>query len=105
MYLNKLQKVSHILIASWDDYLKLSKAVMIFLRKWVVRISDHGLEQIYAVDYNETEIKNIFRKLTAGETMAGIEHMKFKSAMLVKFAEWDHEKNWVQQYHLGAIEK
>jgi glucuronate isomerase len=23
--------------------------------------------------------------------------------MLVKFAEWDHEKNWVQQYHLGAL--
>jgi glucuronate isomerase len=29
--------------------------------------------------------------------------MKFKSAMLVKFAEWDHEKKWVQQYHLGAL--
>jgi glucuronate isomerase len=23
--------------------------------------------------------------------------------MLVIFAEWDHEKNWVQQYHLGAL--
>ena len=29
--------------------------------------------------------------------------MKFKSAMLHQFAIWDHEKGWVQQYHLGAL--
>jgi glucuronate isomerase len=29
--------------------------------------------------------------------------MKFKSAILLKFADWDHEKKWVQQYHLGAL--
>lgn len=23
--------------------------------------------------------------------------------MLIYFAEWDHEKGWVQQYHLGAL--
>jgi glucuronate isomerase len=32
-----------------------------------------------------------------------LEVRKFKSAMLVYFAELDHEKGWVQQYHLGAI--
>ena len=31
------------------------------------------------------------------------EILKFQSAMLIQFAEWDHEKGWVQQYHLGAI--
>ncbi len=29
--------------------------------------------------------------------------MKFKSALLFEFALWDHEKGWVQQYHLGAL--
>ncbi len=23
--------------------------------------------------------------------------------MLLQFAEWDYEKNWVQQFHLGAL--
>ena len=23
--------------------------------------------------------------------------------MLIEFAKWDHEKGWVQQYHLGAL--
>ena len=61
------------------------------------------MEQLYAVDYQESEVRNIFRKLTAGESISQPENIKFKSAMLVKFAEWDHEKKWVQQFHLGAL--
>ena len=102
-YLNKLQAVSNILIASFDDYLDALKSRHDFFAEMGCSISDHGLEQIYAVDYNDSEIKNIFRKLTAGESISQPENMKFKSAMLIKFAQWDHEKNWVQQYHLGAL--
>ena len=102
-YLNKLQAVSNILIASFDDYLDALKNSHDFFAEMGCTISDHGLEQIYAVDYNDSEIKNIFRKLTAGESISQPENMKFKSAMLIKFAEWDHEKSWVQQYHLGAL--
>ena len=102
-YVNKLQAVSNILIASWDDYLKALKSRHDFFAENGCCISDHGLEQLYAVDYQEAEIRNIFRKLTEGETISQPENMKFKSAMLVKFAEWDHEKKWVQQYHLGAL--
>lgn len=102
-YVNKLQEVSNILIATFDDYLHALKSRHDFFAEMGCSISDHGLEQILAVDYSEAEIKNIFRKLTAGETISQPENIKFKSAMLVKFAEWDHEKNWVQQYHLGAL--
>ena len=102
-YVNKLQEVSDILIASFDDYLRALKNRHDFFAEMGCTISDHGLEQIYAVDYNDSEIKNIFRKLTAGESISQPENMKFKSAMLIKFAEWDHEKSWVQQYHLGAL--
>lgn len=102
-YVNTLQEVSNILIASFDDYLLALKSRHDFFAEMGCCISDHGLEQIYAVDYNEAEIKNIFRKITAGESISQPENMKFKSAMLVKFATWDHEKNWVQQYHLGAL--
>ena len=102
-YVNKLQAVSNILIASWDDYLKALKSRHDFFAENGCCISDHGLEQLYAVDYQEAEISNIFRKLTTGESISQPENIKFKSAMLVKFAEWDHEKKWVQQYHLGAL--
>jgi hypothetical protein len=31
------------------------------------------------------------------------EQLKFRSAMLLQFAEWDWEKGWVQQFHIGAL--
>ena len=66
-------------------------------------VSDHGLEQVYAEDYTETEIKNSFDKIRSGKALDYAENLKFKSAMLIEFAKWDHEKGWVQQYHLGAL--
>jgi glucuronate isomerase len=102
-YVNKLQEVSNILIASFDEFLQALKSRHDFFAEMGCCVSDHGLEQIYAVDYNDAEIKNIFRKLTSSESISQQENIKFKSAMLVIFAGWDHEKNWVQQYHLGAL--
>jgi glucuronate isomerase len=66
-------------------------------------VSDHGLEQIYAEDYTQNEIENIFSKSRSGKELAAEENLKFKSAMLEVFAVWDWEKGWVQQYHLGAL--
>lgn len=102
-YVDKLQSVSDRLISGYDEYLDALKSRHDFFAEMGCTISDHGLEQMYAVDYNEAEIKNIFRKVTIGEAISQPENIKFKSAMLVKLAEWDHEKGWVQQYHLGAL--
>jgi glucuronate isomerase len=61
------------------------------------------LEQVYAEDYTEAEVENIFSKLRSGKKLLLEERLKFKSAMLEMFALWDHEKGWVQQFHLGAL--
>lgn len=66
-------------------------------------VSDHGLEQLYAEDYNLSELPALFSKIRSGGEVSYDDRLKFKSAMLVQFAEWDWEKGWVQQYHLGAL--
>jgi glucuronate isomerase len=66
-------------------------------------VSDHGLEQIYSEDYTDSDVNNIFIKLRSGKELDLTEKLKFKSAMLYYFALWDHEKKWVQQFHLGAL--
>jgi glucuronate isomerase len=66
-------------------------------------VSDHGLEYIFAEDYTDEEINTIFNKIRNGRELLLAENLKFKSAMLYIFAIWDHEKGWVQQYHLGAL--
>jgi glucuronate isomerase len=66
-------------------------------------VSDHGLEEIYAEDFTGSEIEVIFNKIHQGKGLNDVEQRKFKSAMLLHFAEWDWEKGWVQQFHLGAL--
>jgi len=67
------------------------------------RLSDHGLEHIYAEDYTEEQITKIFGQLVSGAYVSDHEKWQFKSAMLVYFAHLDHAKGWTQQFHLGAL--
>ena len=102
-YLSKLETVSNISIASYNDYLDALKSRHDFFATMNCSVSDHGLEQIYAEDYTPAEIENIFNKIRSGKNLSKEENLKFKSAMLEIFAVWDWEKGWVQQYHLGAL--
>ncbi len=102
-YVDKVESISGISVAGYDDYLKALKARHDFFATVGCKVSDHGLEQIYAEDFTETEIKTCFDKIRSGKELDQQENLKFKSAMLIEFAKWDHEKGWVQQYHLGAL--
>lgn len=102
-YVAKVEAASNISVSSYDDYLKALKNRHDFFATMGASVSDHGLEQIYAEDYTDIEIRSIFAKLRSGSNVSYEENLKFKSAMLVDFAKWDHEKGWVQQYHLGAL--
>jgi len=102
-YVAKVEAASNISVSSYDDYLKALKNRHDFFATMDCKVSDHGLEVIYAEDYTDAEIRNIFSKIRGGTALSYEENVKFKSAMLVEFAKWDHEKGWIQQYHLGAI--
>ncbi len=102
-YLTGLEKAADVSISTYNDYLVALKKRHTYFVANNCRVSDHGLEEIYAEDYTATEIAGIFAKIRSGGSLSLEEKRKFKSAMLVTFAEWDHEKGFVQQYHLGAL--
>lgn len=103
VYLQKLETVTDRSITSYADYLDVLKSRHDYFAEMGCSVSDHGLEYICADDYTESEISQIFDRALIGSQTTREESSKFRSAMLLQFAEWDAEKNWVQQYHLGAL--
>ncbi|NCD70995.1 glucuronate isomerase [Mucilaginibacter agri] len=103
LYINKVEEVTGIQISTYKDYLIALEARHDYFAQHGCCVSDHGLEQIYAEDYTEQEVSSIFDKIRAGKSLQHDEVLKFKSALLYEFAIWDHDKQWVQQYHLGAL--
>jgi glucuronate isomerase len=102
-YIKKLETTTNIAISSFDDFLYALQNRHDFFASMGCSVSDHGLEEIYADDFTGSEIDSIFNKVHGGKNLSEAEQRKFKSAMLIHFAEWDWEKGWVQQFHLGAL--
>ena len=102
-WVKKLAETADINIATFDNFIEAITKRHEFFHSNGCRLSDHGLENIYCEDYSESEIINIFDKAIVGKTLTNMEVLKFKSAMLYQFAVMDHEKDWVQQFHLGVI--
>jgi len=102
-YIDKVAQVTDSEINDYESYLAALKKRHDFFAENGCSVSDHGLEQIYAEDYTQEEIRSIFTKIRTKQVLMPGEILKFKSAMLYEFAIWDHEKGWVQQYHLGAL--
>lgn len=102
-YIKKLQDITSYQITDFKTYLKALKDRHDYFDANGCSVSDHGLEQLYVADYTDQEIDLIFDKLIHQQKLNEQEILQFKSAMLYHFAIWDHEKGWVQQYHLGAL--
>jgi glucuronate isomerase len=102
-YVNALAEAAGQSIRSLADYKAAIKSRHDFFYEAGCRLSDHGLEHIYAEEFTEEEIELIFERLITGKLISKKEKWQFKSAMLVYFAHLDHARGWTQQFHLGAI--
>ena len=67
------------------------------------RLSDHGIEEFYAEDYDAAAIDRIFADALAGRPVGEADVRRFKSCMLEIFGEMDHASDWTQQFHYGTI--
>ncbi len=102
-YLNRLEAAADVDIVSYDDLLAALRRRHDFFAELGGKLSDHGLEHLYADDYTEEEISTIFSRARGGKAPDGAETRQFRSAVLFEWAKLDHEKGWTQQFHLGAL--
>ena len=65
-YVEKLAEVSGVTISNFDDMIAALRKRHDFFAEQGCRLSDHGIEEFYAEDYTDAEIKAIFNKVYGG---------------------------------------
>jgi len=102
-WLNRLAEAADVDIRNWDSYVEALRERHAFFHEMGCRLSDHGIETVYAEPYSGAEITAAFAKIRSGDALDAEQVLKFRSAMLYEFGIMDHERDWTQQYHLGAL--
>jgi glucuronate isomerase len=102
-YLNTLFEVAGVSNGStYEDLLAALKNRHDFFAEMGGRLSDHGLEHIYA-SFDESAAREALAETLSGKTSSDELRTAFKSVLLYDLAKMDHSKDWAQQFHLGAL--
>ena len=102
-WVDELAEAADVEVVGFPSFLEAIRRRHDYFHERGCRLSDHGLETAWSIDYSDAEIRSVFEEVRAGDLPDEGEVAKFKSAMLYAFGVMDHEKDWVQQFHLGAI--
>jgi glucuronate isomerase len=102
-WIGRLEAASGIAADSYGRFLEALEQRHAFFHEMGCRLSDHGLEAPYAEAFTEAEVAAIFDRSRQMQPLAFDEILKFKSALLLSFAEMDAGRNWTQQFHFGAL--
>ena len=102
-YIDRLSAAGNTAIDSYRLLLEVLKKRHDFFHESGCRVSDHGLETMYADDFTLAELEQSFQKIRNGEKPDEKAIRQFKSATLHFICEWNAARGWVQQFHIGAL--
>ena len=102
-YLEKLASVSNVSIQSFTNLISALKNRIEFFDSLGCRASDHGLEYMFFAEHAADRADALFKKIRSGTPLDTSEKIAFKAAVLTEVCKLYHAKNWVQQFHLGAL--
>jgi glucuronate isomerase len=102
-WVGRLEASSGLAVKSFDSFLEAIRRRHDFFHQAGCRLSDHGIEHPFAVDYTAKDVNNAFQKARQGKKPTPAEALKYKSAVMLELARMDAEKGWTQQFHFGAL--
>jgi glucuronate isomerase len=102
-YIESLGAVTELPVTSYPKLLDALKKRHDFFHSRGCRLSDHGLETVYAEEFTDREINGVFKRALSGAALDADSVAKFKSAVLLELCAMDHSASWVQQFHFGAL--
>jgi glucuronate isomerase len=101
-WVDKLEAVSNIGIAKLPDFVDALRQRHDFFHQMGGRLSDHGLNHVYADFPTEHEAAGIFERARDGQAATPEEQARFAAHLMYLFGRFDAEKGWTKQLHLGA---
>ena len=101
-WLERLGAAAGVAIRRYDDLLEALQRRHAFFHDAGCRLSDHGLDTMYADDYTDSEVRCAFDAARSGRVPDADAIRKYKSALLYELAVMDARRGWTQQFHLGA---
>ena len=99
--INKLEDVTNLTINNLNDFLAALQNRIEFFHANGCRISDHGLEYMSSLTNENHE--NIFSDLLNKKDISHQQSQTLKTYVLFELCKMYHAKNWVQQFHIGAL--
>lgn len=102
-YVSKLSNCVEFTIESLNDLLKAIESRVDYFHEAGCRLSDYGMEEIYAVDFTEEDADAILKKRLLGNKISKEDVDIYASCILDKLCKMYHAKGWTQQFHVGAL--
>jgi len=102
-WLDALEKASGLSVSSLADLLQALQKRHDFFASCGCRLSDRGVDTVWAEDCTERDASLIFAKARAGGAVSPDEAVRYKSFLLHELAVMDAAKGWTMQIHYGAL--
>ena len=102
-WLDKLSAAAGMAVQTWDDLLSALQKRHVFFEQSGCRLSDYGLDTLYAEPYTGAEIRGIFTRVRQGGEATREEVAAFRSAFLFEGLAMDAKSDWSAQIHYGAM--
>lgn len=101
-WVTRLERAADLEINSFKHFLDALEQRHDFFDKMGCRLSDHGLDHVFADFPAESTASNIFDSARRGTPASPQEHGQFAAHMMLHFGRLDFAKGWTKQMHLGA---
>ena len=102
-FLYKLEyRVGHS-INSFDQLMTALENRIEFFQSHGCQLADHGLSQLYSVDFHSSGLDAILQKRKNDVSITKEEAQIFQTAALYQLGKMYFEKGWTMQFHLGAL--
>lgn len=102
-YLDKLSEVSNVVIDSYKSLCDALNLRLDYFEENGCTLSDHGLSYVPFRTFTDSEIEIIFQKRRSKNELSLEEDEKFQTSILLFLCEQYHKRDWIQQFHLGAL--